>query len=137
MPDEKLLQKRNVAIKISIRDITTSSFVRDSENNLSFIKTIYGEAASRVNVIGTVVMKETSSGEHSVVMDDGSGKIVARSFELTSMMNNLEIGDMVMIIGKPREFNSEWYLSAEIAKKIDIRWANVRKMELQKNTIHC
>ena len=48
------------------------------------------------------------------------------------MMDNLEIGDVVMVTGKPREFNNDIYLSAETAKKIDIMWANVRKLELQK-----
>ena len=48
---------------------------------------------------------------------------------------NLKPGDIVNIIGHPREYNSEKYILPEIVKKIHQKWMLVRKFELEKSKV--
>lgn len=74
--------------------------------------------------------KETDGETQSYVIDDGSGRISLRFFETNT---NLEVGDMITVIGKPREFGAERYLVPEIIRKvINPKWAELRKLELEK-----
>jgi len=77
---------------------------------------------SRANIIGVVV------SENPAMVDDGSGKIPLRSFEKPVAVH---VGDIVMIVGRPREFNSERYLLPETVQKVDERWLKIRKIELK------
>ena len=63
-------------------------------------------------------------------MDDGSGEISARIFENDNLLKNIQIGNVILIIGRPREFASEKYVLIEIIKKIEMGWTKVRKLEL-------
>ncbi len=124
-------QKRFPARKFRIKEIQTGSYIR-KDNELSYLE-INGNPVYRVNIIGTVVIPashETQTG--NMVIDDGSEKIVLRSFDNPAMLENFPVGDLVLVIGKPREFNSEKYIIPEIIKKLeDTRWLKVREIELK------
>ena len=49
------------------------------------------------------------------------------------MLDKIDIGNIVLVIGRPREFASEKYILIETIKKINPAWAKVRKLELIKN----
>ena len=55
------------------------------------------------------------------------------SFEF--LLDKIGVSDIVLIIGRPREFSSEKYILIESIKKIPPAWAKVRKLELEKNLI--
>lgn len=94
------------------------------------------EKVSRVNIIANVVMKyKSEDGNYvSVVLDDGSDTIRVKTWrEDTALLKNIETGDMVMIIGRPREYQDEIYITPEIVKQIENpNWELVRKLELIK-----
>jgi RPA family protein len=48
-------------------------------------------------------------------------------------LDKIEVGDIVLVIGRPREFSSEKYILIETIKKIDPAWTKVRELELEKN----
>ncbi len=128
---QKTFQKRQVAYKLRVSDILKGRFAKD-ELSSGYIK-VNELNVSRVNLIGTIVYKpEQQSGFPSVIVDDGTGKIVARSFENSPAFSKIEVGDAVLIIGKIREYNNERYIVPEIMKKLEsIEWFNVRKLELK------
>ena len=129
MTELKSFPKRLVAYKVRISDILNSILTRD-EFFAGYIK-MNNLNVSRVNIIATVVYKFDDSLRASLAIDDGTGRIALRSFENNLFFSKVDIGDVVLAIGKIREFNNEKYIMPEILRKINnIEWINVRKLEL-------
>ena len=125
------LQKlRQVAYKVRISDILDANFVDGSY--VKYIK-LNNTNVSRVNIIATLIYKAEDFSYASAVIDDGTGRISLRSFENKAILSKADVGDVVLIIGKIREFNNEKYIMPEVLKKISLEWMNVRKLELMKN----
>ena len=125
-------QKRQIAYKIRIKDILSSRYIKTSDILPNYLE-IGSKQISRVNVLGAIVEKYDIDNYKTITIDDGSGKISASVFDSNVSLDDLSIGDIVVIIGKPREFSSEKYVIIEAIKKIDPAWAMVRSLELQKN----
>ncbi len=79
---------------------------------------INGTQIERVRIYGIAV----SAGE--LVVDDGTGSILVRSFDSTYPVS---IGDFILVIGKPRMYKNEFYLLGEIVKKVDAKWLDIHK----------
>ena len=124
------LQRRHIAYKLRIKDILSSKYVKTDGINPNYLQ-VSSQEVSRVNVIGVVVQKSNMENYSELIMDDGTGKISARTFENNFLLNNVDVGDVVLVIGRPREYLEEKYLVVEIAKKIDPLWAKARKLELK------
>lgn len=125
--------KRQVACKVRINDILSGDYVKEEGWTPNYIKTGFGKI-SRANVLATIVGKNE---DNTLTIDDGTDKINVRSFEPIDL-ESFNVGDVVLIIGKPREWNSQRYLIPEVIKKIeDKRWVKVRSLELKdvKNNI--
>lgn len=129
-------QKRNPAYKVRIADILKAEFVKN-ENEPNYL-VIAGKNVYRVNLLGTIVIKNMAidSNYNDIMIDDGSEKILLRSFENPQILDNFSIGDLLLVIGKPREYGKERYILPEIIKKIDdVTWIKVRGHELKKSSI--
>ena len=126
-------QKRQIACKARISDLTNGKYVKEEGWTPNYIVTKQGKHISRINLIGTVISKgDDGQGYQSLIIDDGSGNISLRTFEKSEAINSKEIGDIIVVIGRPREYGSEKYIVPEIIKKIDNKkWINVRKVELE------
>ena len=131
MPDEQVFQKRQTAYKIRIGDMLNAKYIKTEGLNPNYLE-IYGKEISRINVVGVVVQESEQDNYKTLVIDDGTGKIHARVFERNVLLDKIGISDVVIIIGRPREFSSEKYILIEIIKKIDPIWAKARKLELEK-----
>lgn len=118
--------KREVAVICMIDSILKGDFVRTEGWNPSYFSTDFGKI-SRANIIGVVVNKEPSG---SILVDDGSGRILLRSFE-GDAFGNLNIGELILIIGRPRIYNEQKYILPEIIKKLDPRWGQYRQIQLE------
>jgi RPA family protein len=122
--------KRQAAIKTKINDILNGEYKKGQGLNPNYIITDYGKI-SRVNIIAVVISNDEEQNLYGV--DDGSGSINLKSFDKEFDVN---IGDVVLVIGKPREWNSQKYILPEIIKKIeDKRWVEIRKKELERRKI--
>ena len=67
----------------------------------------------------------------NIIVDDGSGRISIRNFEEDSNFKNIEVGDFVLIIGRPREYLNEKYIVSEIIRKTEnTLWMEAKKLEL-------
>jgi len=129
-------QPRQTAVKIKIKDLISGKYVVQEgwEPNYVLSK---GKKVSRVNIIGVIVQKSTSQvlNYDFLTMDDSSGKITLRAFENSQILDQFQVGDILNIIGRPREYANEIYVVPEIGKKInDNRWIEVRKLELGTET---
>ncbi len=119
---------RQVAVKVRVQDMLSSAYKKGTEDIPNQIVLADGRVVGRVNVLATVV----SVDAQSFVVDDGSGSITVRLFdEQTSIPT---IGQLVLLIGKPREFGGEHYILPEIIKPVrDPVWMQVRNNELPKS----
>lgn len=112
---------RQTMIKARISDVVNGGFVRKEGMEPSYVLTDLGQRVSRVNLLGTVVDKFMSEDGNysSITIDDDSDSIRVKAFrEDTNIFDNLKIGDLVMVIGKVREYADENYIIPEIVKKI-------------------
>jgi len=122
--------KRHTAYKVKIKDILDSKYVKgEGEWSPNYLE-VSGLEISRVNLIGVLVSDEVEQNYRNMLVDDGSGRISIRSFE--DLKNDVGVGDIVLVIGRPREFGSERYIVPEIVKKVeDKKWMDLRKLELK------
>lgn len=119
--------ERLTAIKCAIGELLNGNYKVKEGSLPSFVETVRGNV-SRVNVIAAVVGKPSPSSLH---IDDGSGTIETRSFDTEELFGNVLVGDILLLIGRPREYQGKRYLVAEIAKRLGTpTWLKLRKAEL-------
>jgi len=123
-------QERQVAVKVKIKEIMEGSYVVEEGWKPNYLLTKGGKKVSRANVVGVVLDKEERGAIANLVLDDGSGKIVIRSFEEIKNLKEIAVGEGVLVVGKIRVYNDEKYISPEIIKKVDNTWLKVRSLEL-------
>lgn len=131
-------KKRSVAKKVRISDVVNGIFFYGSKAEMkpSYVITPFGEKVSRVNLIGTAIDLFISEDEShgSVTIDDGTASIRAKAFGDLRLIKNISIGDLVLLIGKVKEYNGETYVAAEVIRKLeDPNYENLRKLEILKD----
>jgi RPA family protein len=128
--------KRKTAKKILVKDILTATYIKRPGWEPSGILTKYGEI-SRVDIMGIIVSVTEEDNNSSFLIDDGSGNISVRFFEKPADFSKYKIGELIEVIGRPREWDSSKYIVPEIIKKTeDKNWYKVHQLEilLQKKT---
>jgi len=125
-------QKRQTAYKVRISDLISGEYFKKEGWEPNYVLLKDGRKASRVNILGIVVSKDMEEGVsyRTVLIDDGSGKISIRSFEENPFFDSVEIGNVILVIGRPRVYGDEKYILPEILKKVDQDWLVLRKSEL-------
>jgi RPA family protein len=118
--------KRETAIICTVTDLLNGSFVKTEGWDPSYFTTDLGDI-SRVNLMGVIVSKEPAGG---VLLDDGGGRILLRSFE-GDIFGGVDTGDLVIVIGRPRIYNEQKYVLPEIIRKIDPKWGLYRQIQLE------
>jgi hypothetical protein len=120
--------KRETAFKTRIKDILEGKYVVNKGWEPNYVE-INSRKFSRVNILGTYI----GSDDGLQKIDDGTGIIMLRIFN-SEIKFEYAIGDTLLIIGRPREFNGSRFIAPEIIKKIENNeWVKVRALEL-KNT---
>jgi RPA family protein len=126
--------KRQTAYIVSAAQLLNGEFVKvEAEWEPNYVK-VGDRNVSRVNLLGTVisVSSETGFNYEQINLDDGTGTIAVRVFNQPGFLSGIDIGDVVLIIGRPRQYGSEIYIIPEIAKRIDSpKWIEVRHLELK------
>lgn len=134
MAEEQSQQKRQVAYKISLKEVLTSKFVKEEGWTPNYIVLEDNTQVSRVNIVAIVVESTESSAQWSSIrVDDGSATMTIRAFENKDLLNNWNVGDIVTVIGRIREYNGQRYIQPEIVKRMEqAEWLELRRAELQK-----
>ena len=131
MPEQQI-QPRQTAHKVCIKDLFNGVYVQQEGWLPNYIQ-VLDKQVSRINLIATVIDKQTFDSLITISLDDGTGVIQAKTFnEDTKKLQNINIGDFILLIGRPRRYNEQLFLTIEIIKKIPPVWGKVRKLELEK-----
>ena len=88
----------------------------------SYVITEFGEKISRVNLLGVVTEKFSDEEQNyaSVTIDDGFASLRVKAFaEQTKFLENIALGDLILVIGRVKNYNEENYVVAEIVRKVD------------------
>jgi len=118
------IQARQVAYIINLKDLSNGTFVKEEGWSPNYVS-ISDKKVSRVNFIAAIINVEQENNVQNMLVDDGTGKISLRNFEAPF---NVTVGDIVLIIGRVRQFGNEIYITPEIIKKnIDTKWSAVWK----------
>ncbi|RMD57943.1 hypothetical protein D6825_02460 [Candidatus Woesearchaeota archaeon] len=105
---------RDTAEHVWVDQLKGASFV-EREDAPSALLLSDGRTVSRIRIYGIVVSPE-------LVVDDGTGSVLIRNFDDSLA---LDVGDPVLVIGRPRMYEGSLYILGEIAKPIDSRWLSV------------
>ncbi|RLJ09572.1 MAG: hypothetical protein DRP15_03295, partial [Candidatus Aenigmatarchaeota archaeon] len=128
MPVERMTAK-----KVTIADIINGRWIKAEGLEPSYVICRSGQKISRARILGTVVAKFVSDDENfaSITIDDGTETIRAKTFKTLKPIDKVNIGDIVDMIGKVREYNGEIYIMPEIIRVIDDpNYELLRKLEI-------
>lgn len=123
-------QKRQVAYKLQIRPLLEGPYYQKEGWEPNYLL-INNQKVSRINLLA-VIIAQTQDQTFNLILDDGTGQISLRFFELPKKIP--QIGDTILTIAKIREYNQERYLVPEIIKKIPQKWLEVRRNELKNSS---
>ena len=126
---------RNTSYKVWISDLISGNFIKGSGQFDSGYIEIKENKISRVNLVGGIVDKSIGENYVSVNLDDGSGILKLKVWnEGTSLFLGVNVGDLVLVVGKVRDYNNSIYVTPEIVRKLDNSlWLKIRKLELVKS----
>jgi len=126
-------RKRLTAIKTDIKSIVDGKYIKAEGFESNYVITKNGLKISRARILATVMNKFVTEDDKYgfIVLDDETETIRAKVFKNTKILKDLEIGDLVDVVGKIKEYDDELYLAPEIIKKIqDPNFLILRKAEL-------
>lgn len=123
MPDIK----RQTAYKITIQQILEGKYIQRQGWEPNYIES-NNLQISRINLLAVLVEKQGNN----LTVDDGTAKISLMLFTEQQKADNISVGDILLIVGRPREYNEKRYIVPEIIKKIQNKaWIKYRKKELE------
>jgi len=128
---------RQPARKVRISDVVDGKFFYGNRDGMkpSYIITSLGMKVSRVNLVGVVIDRFVSEdGNYAfLTIEDGTESVRAKVFkEKVGLIDGIEKGDTVLVIGKVKEYNGEKYINLELVRKVDVNYEILRKLELAK-----
>ncbi len=128
------MMERKTATKVRIKDLVEGEFIRtEGTMEPNYVVTPLNETVSRARVMGVVVSKFTSEDEKyvTVTLDDSSEIISIRTFGDTDVLNDIEVGETIDVVGKVKEYQGEIYMLPEVVHIVeDPNWELVRRLEL-------
>lgn len=128
------MPSRQTAYKLWIAEIVHADYMPgEGEWDPNYLD-VKGLKVTRVNMLGVItnIFSHPSNDYGSILIEDGTATIAIRTFkEDTKLLGQYHIGDTLMVIGRPRQYQNEVYIIPEILKKIDNpAWLKLRKIEL-------
>ena len=128
-------RKRLTAIKTDIKSIIEGKYFKAEGFESNYVVAPHGVKISRARILATVMNKFLTEDEKYgfIVLDDETETIRAKVFKNTKILEGIEVGDLVDVIGKVKEYDDELYISPEIIKKVeDPNFLILRRAELLK-----
>ena len=126
-------KQRQIAYKVTISEVLEGKYVKEGGWVPNYV--VIGENnVSRINIVGIIIAKIDEGGNGGVLVDDKTGNISIRTFDNSSIFDKVGVGDIILLIGRPREYNNEKYVVPEIIKKINKSWFELRLIELNERS---
>lgn len=113
--------ERQTARKVRIASLTQGKWMKQEGMDPSFVVTPQGEKVARARVLGTVVGRFIAEDATfaSVTLDDGTDTLRAKTFKTAKPLDTANVGDILDVIGKVREWNGEIYMIPEVVSKVE------------------
>lgn len=111
--------ERSTAFILWLSELNNKEFIKQQAEFTPNYLECNGKKISRINTIATITQKnqKEDSSFTSITLDDGSAQIRAKAWkEDTKILNPSKPGDVVLVIGKLKEYNEELYITPEIVK---------------------
>jgi len=122
---------RPTAIKILLGEINSGSYIEEDEQSFNYLLTLDQRKIYRFNIMAVVIDKQKQGTITNFLLDDNTGQMIMRTFEESRLVNELNVGEAILILGKVRKYSQEKYLSPDIIKKINPLWLKARSLELK------
>ncbi len=128
--------QRHTAIKIWISNLLSGKYIQaPGEWETNYVES-GNLKISRVNIIAHIVdtFSKPDTSYATLILDDGSGKIAVKSWkEEAALLSSFNLGELVLVVGKIRDYNNSLYLVPEVITRLDNPlWAKHRTLELKK-----
>ncbi len=126
-------KKRLTAVKARISSIIDGKWVQQEGFNPNYVVTKLGQHISRVRILGTIVDKFLSENKSfaAFTLDDGSGTIRVKAFTTLSILDPVDKGDIVDVIGRVKSYQDEIYIAPESVVKVEPNFELLREVELR------
>ena len=126
--------RRQTAMKARIRHIREGRFIRREGWDPSYVLDLFGRHLVRINLMAALVSDVTRDSVAAwFIIDDGSGQMQVRHFESQRPLPDLNTGDVILVIGRVRVYNDEFYIIPEIVKPFqNTDWLRLRNAEMDR-----
>ena len=129
------MKKRAATHRLTVDEIHKGEFVSAEEDfELNYLITEDARKVYRAKIVATVVSEPYTSDDTAygrVQLDDGFDSISASVFrEYTALLDTIEMGDVVQVIGKIREWQGEKQLTLEAIASVHPNFILVHRLEI-------
>ncbi len=131
---EKMDNEWFTAHKVWIYDLLAGSCVSQEGMSPDHVD-VEGRKVARANIIASVIEKFINDDRTygTLTLDDGSAQIRAKVFrDSVGLIDNIEVGSTIVLVGNVRSFNNEIYVVPDLLKVVNEKKALVRRLELVK-----
>lgn len=130
MPESR---DRLTARKVMAADVINGNYYQQEGFEPNYLITPYGLRVSRARILGTVVDRYINDDESygALTIDDGSATIRAKFFQDLDIMEGVEEGDVVEVMGKVKQYDGEIYINPELVVSRGPTYELMRALELK------
>ena len=118
-----------IARIVPIEKLSKGNFQKKEGWNSSYLD-IDGKKIQRINMVGTVIRKDSAPRFKTLLIDDGTGTVSLRIFDehLFPQWEAIDEGTLVRTVGNVREYQDEIYLVPLFMRHLsDPAWAEVQR----------
>ncbi|MFB6202993.1 MAG: OB-fold nucleic acid binding domain-containing protein [Candidatus Nanohaloarchaea archaeon] len=128
-------QKRQTAKLTDTGELNSGKYFQKEGFEPNYLLTPDGRRLSRARLVATVVDRFTNEDETygSLTLDDGKDTVQVKFFNELQKMEDFEVGDIIEVVGKVREYQGQIYLDGEILKKRGIKKELLHRLQKKKN----
>ncbi|MFB6208457.1 MAG: OB-fold nucleic acid binding domain-containing protein, partial [Candidatus Nanohaloarchaea archaeon] len=128
-------QKRQTAKLTNTKELNSGKYFQREGFEPNFLLTPEGRRLSRARFVGTVVDTFVNDDETygSLTFDDGRDTVQVKFFNEIAKMQEFDVGDIVEVVGKVREYQGQIYLDAEILKKRPVEKELLHQLRYRKS----
>ncbi len=120
---------REPALKIPLSEIKGEYVKGEKEFDTNYLITPDEKKISRVNIWGNVVKKFEGENFTAITIDDFTQTIDANVFENLEILEKIQTGDIIKIIGKIRQGNKGLFVLIEGIQKLSFQEEMNKRLE--------
>ena len=127
-------QKRQTAKLVDFEQLNSGKYFQREGFEPNFLLLPSGRRISRGRTVATVVDRFINEDETygSITLDDGKDTVQIKFFSELELMDGFEIGDVIEVVGKVREYQNQIYLDGEILREVGPEKELLHELKLAK-----